>query len=806
MLPAYTNVHRHGRPGDKQDGIDAVADEGVKHVGFQYRRVKQYGPTAFAKTVSDVTYKADDYVVVIARRASSLTRKAVRKKRKWELWDQEDVSVKVRSLPEAKSWRLLGQYFEPSVRTRFLGRLGPATFRDIDDHFRPTMEEGRLFDHRADLVGRDDELQRLRGFLEDATSSIAVLPGRGGLGKTRILKTFGEAFQDGGLTVLFAAENATFDRAALDEIPHEPCLLFVDDAHRSKDLPNLLSDLSRRRLQTKLVLSIRPEGRPGLLGRLGSAGVDVRSVTWFPELDELSDEQGTALARSILGEDFGHLAHEVYQATRDCTLVTVVAARLLRERQLSPVLLVEDKEFRDGVLERFRQQMLANVGDSMPLELRGKMPRIVDVASAVQPFSLDEQDLVTRAANYVGVVRSDFARAVDDLEQAGLLVRRGYSVRIVPDVLGDYILGSACLTSTGMTTGFAKEMIDVFSEVAFERLLANLAELDWRVRSFSRSAPDLAGPMWADFRKSYELAGNLNRQTLLGWLRSVGPYQPSRVVDVAEWTVANPASDGAGDDFRVDRHSAVLSMLPSILEPCAYGPELERVCNLLWRTGRDDDRETGRLPDHPIRVLARIGEYGPHKPLGVCERVAAVATRWLEDPAVESYAHSPFEIIGGFLAKAGLDPVPAADAVRFNHFTVNPDTTGPLRSQVITTVKEQASSAHPRVALAAVKLLGDALADPIGFFGRVVTTEEKARWEAEQIAMFGVLQEVASKRDEPIILLKIRDAARWFVTRGQSAAVREAARQTRLAVPMTFELELTGALLSPWAWDEELGD
>lgn len=100
----------------------------------------------------------------------------------------------------------------------------------------------------------------------------------------------------------------------------------------------------------------------------------------------------------------------------------MVAARLLKERQVSPGLLTENAEFRDGVLARFRDASLGRVSDSVPTDLARKT---LELISALQPFNTDAKQLRETAAKFLGVPGSDFVRTVDELERAGILLRRG---------------------------------------------------------------------------------------------------------------------------------------------------------------------------------------------------------------------------------------------------------------------------------------------------------------------------------------------------------------------------------------------
>jgi len=800
-LPEFANVRRHGRRGDKQDGIDAAADRAGKHVGLQYRRVKAFGPKLLADTVAYTTYEAGEYVLILGSKASAPLRKAIRGTSGWELWDADDLVRRVRTLSDTAARRLIETYFGPHYRQAFLGRIGPAAFHTLEEHFEPMMREGLLFDHRLPLVGREAVLRELESFVADPTLSIVVLSGRGGIGKTRVLKAAGELIDPLEWTVLFADEHTLFDANSLDDIPPEPCILVVDDGHRRRDLGELIAYLARRQRPAKLVLATRPEGRATLLSLLKESAVDARAVHWLADLPELPRDEGEQLARAALGDDGAHLARALHAATRDCTMVTVVGARLLRERQILPGLLEQDQEFRDKVLIGFRDASLGRVSDSVPAELAR---RTLELVSALQPVYPDNEKFRQSAAAFLGVRVSEFVRALDELQQAGVLLRRGDTLRVVPDVLSDYVLGAACLTRTGAPTGYAEELFDHFAGVSFDRLLANLAEVDWRVRSASGAGTPLLDNIWKGFSDQYRAADNLERQRLLGMLRGAAPYQPSRILELAEWTVAHPAPDGAAHDIRVDRHDAVVSMLPKLIGDCAYGEYLRRACDLLWKLGRDDVRTTNQFPDHPIRVLTKIASYSPTTPLEVCAQVAEQAMGWLDDPAVHGYRHSPMDVLEHLLAKEGLDPVSDGRQITFGQLQVNPEVTRELRAKVIRRGLELIVTGHPKVALRAVRLLEAGISDPIGFFGRQVGADEKQRWEDEQVLILLGLRDVVTQVTQPIVQLNIGDAARWSAARGHSNVIREAAKQVRTAVPDDFEQRLTRALTTPWFWDHDM--
>jgi len=71
--------------------------------------------------------------------------------------------------------------------------------------------------------------------------------------------------------------------------------------------------------------------------------------------------------------------------------------------------------------------------------------------------------------------------ALDRLEKHGLLLRGGRLVRIVPDLLSDFLLEGACLTGVGESTLFSDLVFEKFQPTYLANVLRNLGETDWRI-------------------------------------------------------------------------------------------------------------------------------------------------------------------------------------------------------------------------------------------------------------------------------------------------------------------------------------
>jgi hypothetical protein len=479
-------------------------------------------------------------------------------------------------------------------------------------------------------------------------------------------------------------------------------------------------------------------------------------------------------------------------------LVTVVGAELLRQRQVNPALLERDDEFRRAVLDRFSQTALAGA------EAEYRLTNAVDVltlVSALQPVAPENEEFRTASATFVGYDVPTVIRSIDALERAGLLLRRGFRVRVVPDVLGDHLLHTACLTHRGATTGYVDRLFEHFAGVAFDPLLANVAELDWRVAAADGSPTRLLDGVWRVFDTEFRAGSHTTQFNLLTMLTGAAVFQASRVMDRVEYALDHPAE--APDP--ADRHPLytlnrehVLRVLAELANRCAPGGEVLRACNVLWRLGRDDTSNQNSNTSHPIRLLAELAAFSAHKPLSVNETVLRCVEAWLRRPDAHAHAHSPIELLEPFLAKTARDTRSDGASFQMTAYPIDPAATRPLRERAVQLLTELSDSADPKIAVRAVKALAAILHEPLPEFGRSVPDDEKCAWHPDQLRVLGIFERLAAKTDVTLVQIAVNDAISWTLAHSTFPALREAARRVRDATPDTFELRIVQGLTEPW--------
>ena len=338
-------------------------------------------------------------------------------------------------------------------------------------------------------------MQEIAAFATYGPQQILVLPGPAGIGKTRLLREVAESHEAAypDRAVRLHNDGVPITVAALDEMPPLPCLVIVDDAHRRTDLGPLLAWLRQRR-DSRLILSARLLGVEKLMSELIRAGFDTTQIRRLEPLVELKEAEALELASQALGPEHDQWADILAAHTRDSPFATMVGGRLLALRSIPPGILERNADFRQELLPRFQDELLGRINDQISPDL---CRRLLELLAALTPMDERTKWAPARLATFLLADPVEVTKALEELEHVGLLVCRGQSLELCPDVLADHILACACLTRQGNVTGFADRVFEAFADDALAPLLRNLAEVDWRVRETAetgtaRTRPDLA--------------------------------------------------------------------------------------------------------------------------------------------------------------------------------------------------------------------------------------------------------------------------------------------------------------------------
>ena len=565
--------------------------------------------------------------------------------------------------------QILGEAAKPLLEqiadTGWLERTRAFT---TPDKFFHRVESNPLFDFDQCLQGRENNLAELRNFIRDPDATVAVLTGRGGIGKSKLIREWLSEVSD--WTVLFKKETVHVSAATEQELSGDYYILIVDDAHRQPDIDGLLQlarDLKRNGKSIKVLLSCRPIGLRRIDAAL-SRSFDPTAVTRLKELRKLSDAEVRALAEEILGPEHLQLAPYLASVSRDTPLVTVIGGRLLRRNEVSIRDLPSAEDFRRAVFDKFLDDVEAVTRHS-PKSIRP----FLHLISALQPLALRAEHVVASCAQFLKWQDFEVSQCVDELESSGLLIRSGRNYRIAPDMFADFLLEQASLDRTGTANGYADAVYRDLGNEYLANLLQNLAELDFR--TVEEGHASLLTNVWKDLRQKFEAAEDFDKIQILKSIEPAAFYQPGPVMELVRFVMETSSrpiySDSGSDSGAIYSYSNqdVLNGLPNLLRAIAYQPIYrEEAVRRLWDLAKRDSRRPNSYPEHALRVLKRLAAYSRYKSVEFNLEIAKLFGVLCSEPDAFSQEHTPLDIVDKLLEREGEEQESAGMTIVLSRF------------------------------------------------------------------------------------------------------------------------------------------
>ncbi len=796
-------VHRYGGQGHTQSGIDVLIKHAVgKPIGIQCKREKEFGPAKVKKAVGALQTDVRKCFIFLTRIASPEAREEISKHRNWQLWDIGDISRAVRSLSDRDAaLRLVDTYF-PQWREPFLGVSAPGPWLTQEQFFRPFSGD-QVYTHDWRLVGRTVELDELKALLTTSGRVVGTIVGRGGIGKSRLLRALSmEIEHNRGANVRFLATGLPVEPAQYELLPPDGrVVVIIDDAHDRTDTAAIIGGIHHARPNAKVLFSLRPQG-------LGQLAADLRQVGLHPSelpswtLDDLQVAEAEALAQEILGKDANlAIVRRLAAIAPDCPLLIVVGAMLIRRGQLDPGLLESSDSIRMEILTRFRDVVVAEptVGDP---ELRREVLRAVAV---LQPFRLGDPGFRQAMSDLTGKAFDQVMAHLSGLEGSGVLLRRGVSLRVVPDLLGDVILAEAAIDGpSGTSTGYLERVYQAAVGEALQHALVNASRVDWQIRQNRGGGTVPVESLWAELAAEFQASGIRRRLALLKLLEKVALFQPDRTLALVRWAINNPTEiveevDHPLASLYPSEYSEVLKELPSVLENVGYNLDhLPATVDILWDLARYDARPTNQYPNHPIRVLSELAAYGVAKPAVFQEILVDGVERWLEREDLGEWPYSPFEVIKPLLATEVEVRRSDGLSLTLQSFLVNVEAVKGLRGRVLNLAFAEAHLDDPKRAVDAVETIEAAITYPPGLFGRPVPDKERDRWTPLFIETIERLGRLAAEEDlDPAVSVAASRALRWHAQHSPTET-RVAAKAALSRVSGSIDRSLAQVLHDGW--------
>jgi hypothetical protein len=407
--------------GFKYGSIDTV--EGISFTEIEYNTAKILGLPVFVfqKSQSDGTWQSEE---TDTDRSNKLLAFKTR-------LDAEKYRVTF-ATPQELAKEILGAIWQYERENGVIGTRLPA-FASYEDFFGPFLDNSKLFNHVYPLVGRNVFLERLDAFVE-SDKKIAMLYGRGGIGKSKILFEFGREFgrKHNGWKLKFLREGIELSDDAIRQLPAQKCIVIVDDAHRREDLSTLFTIAQQCPDRVKIILSGRPQGLDYIRATLTEGRFDPREVENIPEIKELGRSDLEELGGRILGKDHKQFLEPLIQVAKDSPLAVVIGGRLVAEDAIDPRMLERHSEFHRAVFDRFQDVLIGQVSDKLGAEL---CRDILSLVSALSPIRPQTEAFLEQASKFLNIERVKLIDAISILESSRVFLRRGHSLRITPDVL-----------------------------------------------------------------------------------------------------------------------------------------------------------------------------------------------------------------------------------------------------------------------------------------------------------------------------------------------------------------------------------
>jgi hypothetical protein len=639
------------------------------------------------------------------------------------------------------------------------GRPGARkTFSSAAEYFAGKNPAGhfQLLDFGTTLLGRGEQIRALNDFANDKGKRVCVVSGRGGIGKSKILYDWANSNSE---NVIFLKDEPLWHEDSEKEIPITCKTVIVDDAHRQEGfgkILQLLHDTAAHR-NLKLIISTRPGGATGLVQQI-LRKIDASGLLQLPELQELNKRESEALAEQVLGNEFRNYAAHLAEIGSNSPLVIVAGGRLIATRKINPSTLTTLQEFRSTVFNRLLDEM-----DLQGPKFSIDPPHpVLHLISALGPVNVEHSDFQKSAQALFGRPIDEILATVDALAANGIITARPKPVRVIPDVLSDYVLEERCIGPGNRSTHYADRVYEYFGAHSLKSLMRNLAELDWRRGQSAENGLNLLDGIWADIYARFRGGDEYTRHQIITDLSGAAIYQPDYVIRLVRIAIDEPIHVDAaneGSRFRAGQEY-VLSALPSLLEATAYHPErLRESVTILWDLSRKESTRTNSASSAQA-VLKRLASWHryTHPALNFAVLIEAIWLARRADAFTGDF--TPFTLIQQLLEREGeFNELQDETTVTFGGFGLNYAAVGPVRESALDYL-EYALDRDGSPALHAVSLMERLLHNYLNRVGRQTTEDEKSWQTRERERCFHALLRRYKQPASFLLQAKIYDAVR----------------------------------------------
>lgn len=737
------DVHPYGSQGHKQDGLDIEAifpDNRI--ITFQCKRHSTFGEKKVEEVIKAHSKEASKKILLLSRTASPQARNKIAEHQTWELWDVEDVSRKIRQELSKKEQIDLVDIFFKGQRLALLGELEAGPWESAEKYFSPYLSKSKNvgFSHHWTIVGRKKELDKLIEFVDSDEQVVALLSGKGGSGKSRLLWEFSKIIAETKKISVYCLTAASLTRESLEQLGNKPKLLICDDAHDRQDLDNLFYYIASTNVQTKLVLSFRSYGLPLINHQATKVALIGKQVVNI-ELPLIHKADIKELALQVLRAFGGdeNSADAIAQYTADCPLATVIGAELVAKEKIYPSFLYSEDGFRKTLFDKFTQIIAGDIGK---LSERPIIEKLLKYIALIQPIHIEDEATVDAFQKLEDIEVFEARQLLKLLVEAGILFRRGNGYRITPDLLADFIIEKYCITAEGHSSGYAEHIFDYIPKYYIENLLVNLGRLDWRRLNGDTSQSNLLKGIWKKLKFNNEY-----HDEHLEAASKVAYYQPEQALKFAEYII----NEGL-------YHEKLLTLLKYASYNMNY---LSDVCALLWKIAQMEKRGQNNNISG-IDVLKDLIAPEPNKPIQFCEEVAEFALSRISKPKAWTQSYTPLSVLESSLKTEGYTTSSTRNAINMTPFFVTPAQNKPLRQKVIDACLTLLTHEDIRRGVQAAQVFEEALRFPMGILGVPIDLSYREQWAQEFLETLSKIYHIISNNKlHPIVLIQLGYSVSW---------------------------------------------
>jgi len=620
-----------------------------------------------------------------------------------------------------------------------------------EDYYSSFTKE-EIFNHKNPFVGRKKEVEKIISFINNENERLAVLLGRGGIGKSKFLYELSKNKEILKMKwkILFLKESVYFNSEKIKELPiGTKVLLIVEDIHRKgkEEIRKVFSVLDDNKILSlfknfKIVVSARSNAKNIIDSTLSEFVFEYISI----ELNSLEIDDTKKIIENILGSKEKKIISYIASRSENCPLVTIISCNLLATGKIKLNEIERTQKFKRFVLDKFKEDLIKNKS------IDKKSDELLGYLSAISPVNIENDNTINIISKLLKESEKVFKTKsrIKNLIEKGLLLKKGRLVKIVPDVLSDHILYELCISENGRPSGFVEFIYNKFKRTHLKNILKNIAELDWR----EGRKLGLLKNIWERIQKKFRESDLYEKYNLLKDIESISFFQPGYSLKIVKIAINNKniTSDTKGLIFKMN-YKDILNQVPPILRQISFHYKHLKECFfLLW------DLSIEKGIDGSIETLKKIASYEYNKPVSYNKKVLEYIEDLVNEKENFTYKYTPLDLLKELLKKKGEYNIFERKSVKINWFLLNYQNTVHIRERALELLDKCFSSYYPpKIISKTVEILLDTFLPLNSIYGREIINKYKQEYLNEQLHILKIISKGIRRVKAYPLYVKIED-------------------------------------------------